>query len=72
MINETLNNAEIEIAQDYFKSMLSNKRRAVSKYGADAEKIMWDKTFLFLQGIFLNVIYYFAYDDMYIYFGDGN
>jgi hypothetical protein len=41
MINETLNNAEIEIAQDYFKSMLSNKRRAVSKYGADAEKIMW-------------------------------
>lgn len=41
MINETLNNAEMEIAQDYFKSMLSNKRRAVSKYGADAEKIMW-------------------------------
>lgn len=41
MINETLNNAEMEIAQDYFKSMLSNKRRAVSKYGVDAEKIMW-------------------------------
>ena len=41
MINETLNNAEIEIAQAYFKSMLSNTRRAVSKYGADAEKIMW-------------------------------
>lgn len=41
MINEALNNVEMEIAQDYFKSMLSNKRRAVSKYGADAEKIMW-------------------------------
>lgn len=41
MINEALNNVEMEIAQDYFKSMLGNKRRAVSKYGADAEKIMW-------------------------------